>query len=163
IVDVHGNDVEYFDFFWIDPGVLLINVSGTPPHDGDELGMTRLGLKGNDETKVRGVFARLERTIEKAYRTVEEAAERQTDQPASISIGSISVRDGSVAISGAGDALSSSAPGSNSSASASRGSTSGSATPSPATEPPSAQSEWWNNPWVVAVLGGAAAAILAGI
>ena len=115
------------------------------------------------------MFARLERAIEKAFVVIDDPERRPESangHTANISIGTLSVGSGSVAIGGVGDVTSSSVSGPNSSASSASGRQSSARTDQPPSSTPSAgqgRQTWWENVWLVAIIGGALAAIIAGL
>ena len=133
-------------------------------------GRLEITVSGEDETKVFGIFAQLERAVNKTFESLDRA-QSQRDAKATVSIGSIFVGSGSVAVSGAGDATSSSTgstqagdSGTSGPQASSGGSQIRNSRVSPVAGPGGAAAQpWWQNAWLVAIVGGTTAAVIAGV
>ncbi len=108
-------------------------------------GHTDLRVSGEDEALAHGVFALLVQRIDRVFEDLDNPETTSSAVPSTLTIGDISIHGGSLAVSGSGDATATTTGSTGHTGSGQRA------------------SHWWNNPWLITLLGGTAAAVVAGV
>jgi len=158
--DVHDSEIKGFSFTCGETSPTTVRLEGDVPNEGPASGRLSLRVTGSDSTRCLGVFGQLKAEIDRTFAAhdrsaaaIEAAAKTGANRGTTINIsGDVKAdRGSSIAISGVGD------------------STAGShdyelPSPAPKTEEPAATpASVWQNIWVVTIVGGMIAAVIAAL